>query len=210
MSRAYCYRCQRVQNACICQAIVSINNPISVYVLQHPDEARQSKGTEIIARLSLENYHCWQGEDFSSHQLLNQLIDSSPREVAVVYPSADAVSVTRFIDNNEFTIKHLIFIDATWRKAKKIWSLSTNLHRLLSLQLNPEIKSNYRIRKVPGDGYLSTVEAIAHCLTEFDNKPDRYQSMVNVFNAVIDANIENMGQDVYEKNYNKSDIEGTK
>jgi len=210
MSRAYCYRCQRVKDACICQDIVSIHNSVSVYVLQHPDEARQSKGTEIIARLSLENYHCWQAEDFSSHKLLNRLIESCPQQIAVVYPCEDAVSVTGFLDNKQCTIKHLIFIDATWRKAKKIWSLSTNLHQLTSLQLDSEMKSNYRIRKVPGDGYLSTVEAIAYCLSEFDSNPDKYKPMLNIFNAVINAKIDDMGQDVYEKNYNKRDIKDSK
>jgi len=171
--------------------------------LQHPDETRHSKGTEIIARLSLENYHCWQGEDFSSHQLLNQLIDTCAQEVAVVYPSIDAISVTSFVDNKQYAIKHLIFIDATWRKAKKIWSLSKNLQHLNSLQLDLEIKSNYRIRKVPGDGYLSTVEAIAYCLSEFDSEPDKYLPMLNVFNEMIDVQIGNMGNETYEKNYNK-------
>jgi len=181
--------------------------------LQHPDEARHSKGTEIIARLSLENYHCWQGENFSSHDLLNRLIDSCPNEVAVIYPSDQSTSLTAFLGNKDVSqqnIKHLIFIDATWRKAKKIWSLSTNLHQLVTLQLDLEVKSNYRIRKVPGDDYLSTVEAIAYCLSEFDSNAEKYQPMLKLFNAVIDKKIDNMGREVYEKNYKKKSIEDSK
>jgi len=208
MSRAYCYRCQRVEDDCICQHITRIDNPLSVCVLQHPDEARQTKGTEIIARLSLENYHCLQGENFSEHDQLNKLINSNPETICVVYPSDSAVSVTEFLvseDDIKSKVKYLIFIDATWRKAKKIWALSSNLHGLKTLKLNMDRKSDYRIRKVPADGYLSTVEAIAYCLSDFDGNSDRYQGMLSSFKVMIDKQIENMGQDVYESNYDNAD-----
>ena len=204
MSRSFCYQCQRVNEACFCHKVIQIDNPVSVYVLQHPDESRINKGTAIIAKLSLKNYQCWQGEDFSAHPGLNQLIQSAADSVAVVYPSEKACSVEDSLSENDTSkkIRHLIFIDATWRKAKKIWSLSTNLQALRTIKLDANNKSNYRIRKVPADGYLSTVEAITVSLSAIDQQPEKYQPLLNVFDSMIDFQIEQMGQQTFEHNYN--------
>lgn len=178
---------------------------MSVTILQHPDESRINKGTAIIAKLSLKNYQCWLGEDFSTHNALNQLINSSADSIVVVYPSEHAVSIDDYLkaDSAVKKIKHVIFIDATWRKAKKIWSLSTNLQSLPSIKLDTDKKSNYRIRKVPADGYLSTIEAITQCLSDFDGDDVKYQPMLTVFDSMIEFQIDKMGSDTYEKNYEK-------
>ena len=178
---------------------------MSVTVLQHPDESRINKGTAIIAKLSLKNYQCWQGEDFSSHKALNALIDFCADNIAIVYPSEQADSVNDYLkpDSADRSIKHLIFIDATWRKAKKIWSLSTNLHALSAIKLDAGNISNYRIRKVPADGYLSTIEAVTQCLSDFDGQDKKYQPLLDVFDSMIDYQIDQMGSDTYNKNYEK-------
>lgn len=201
MGRAYCYRCQRVEASCICQQAILIDNKVSVYVLQHPDETRHSKGTAIIASLCLQHYQCWQGEDFSQHKQLNSLLQAEKGSVYILYPSQDAIDINECISTDAGAIKHLIVIDATWRKAKKIWALSKNLHDLPALTFNKKYISNYRIRKVPDDGYLSTLEAISCCLGEIEIQPEKYQPMLSLFDSVIDRQIEAMGNDVYEKNY---------
>lgn len=172
-------------------------------VLQHPDESRINKGSAIIAKLSLKKYQCWQGEGFSAHASLNQLLKTAAEETAVLYPSADALPLMHDDSavQRDKKIKHLIVIDATWRKAKKIWSLSENLHALTSYKIGADIKSNYRIRKVPDDGYLSTIEAIAYSLSALDQSADRYQPMLDLFDSMIDFQIDKMGQNTYEKNY---------
>ena len=201
MSRAYCYRCHRVAASCICQQAQSIENSVSVYVLQHPDETRHSKGTAIIANLSLQNYCCWQGEDFSLHEALNSLIEQESGSCYVVFPSADAILLDDLNHTQKRQIKNLIVIDATWRKAKKIWALSRNLHTLPAITLSDDYVSRYRIRKVPADGYLSTVEAISYCLAEIENQSTKYQPMLELFDQIIDEKIDSMGKDVYRKNY---------
>jgi len=155
---------------------------VSVYVLQHPKESQINKGNASIAKMSLKNYKSWQGEDFSSHEGLNQLINSCTKNIAVIYPSEHAVSLKEYqkADSPEKTIEHVIFIDATWRKAKKIWSLSPSLHTLPCIKLDADNKSNYRIRKVPAEGYLSTVEAITDCLSGLEEDEEKYKPMLNI------------------------------
>ena len=201
MNRAYCYHCHRVAASCICQRAQSIENSVAVYVLQHPDETRHSKGTAIITGLSLQNYCCWQGEDFSRHQALNSLLEKQRDSCCVVFPAEDAMLLSELSNTQKRRIKNLIIIDATWRKAKKIWALSKNLHDMPAIKLSDDYVSRYRIRKVPADGYLSTVEAISYCLAEIENQPTKYQPMLDLFDQVIDEKIDSMGNDVYRQNY---------
>ena len=170
-------------------------------MLQHPDETRHSKGTAIIASLSLQNYCCWQGEDFSQHQALNSLLEQERDSCCVVFPSDDALLLDDLNEAEKRQIKNLIIIDATWRKAKKIWALSKNLHDLPAIKLSDDYVSRYRIRKVPADGYLSTVEAISYCLAEIENQPAKYRPMLELFDQVIDEKINAMGKNVYRQNY---------
>lgn len=174
-------------------------------MLQHPDESRAAKGSAIIAKLCLQQYQCWQGEDFSAHKKLNELLHQHADTTCIVYPSDTAVSLNSLKDvagNHARQIQHVIFIDATWRKARKIWALSQNLHTLPAVKLEPEENSNYRIRKIPADGYLSTIEAIACCLASLDNAREKYQPLLALFDRMIDFQIDKMGDETYQKNYN--------
>ena len=174
-------------------------------VLQHIDERRNNKGSAIIAKLSLKHYQCWQGEDFSSHEELNSLIKSHGDKIAVIYPSDNSVVIEEILQADDGVVnkklEYVIFIDATWRKAKKIWLLSKNLQQLMTLKLETDKKSNYRIRKVPADGYLSTVEAIVDCMSILDQDEAKYQPMLDVFDLMIDFQIKKMGSETYENNY---------
>ena len=210
MSRSYCYQCFRAEDACLCGWAVRIDNSINVIVLQHPDEVKNAKGSAVIAKLCLEHYQCWQGEDFSLHHEINQLIATSSDKICVLYPSESSVLIEDCLHNNTGAninnIEYVIFIDATWRKAKKIWQLSKNLHHLTTVKLDVANQSNYRIRKVPADGYLSTVEAITNCLAYIDQDLEKYQPMLDLFDEMIDYQIKKMGKSVYESNYqNNSD-----
>jgi DTW domain-containing protein YfiP len=209
MTRAYCYQCNKAKQACICNLIPSIYNRVNIYVLQHPSEAKQAKGSAVIAKLYLQNYQCLTGEDFSGNPLLNVLIQDHAESTFVVYPSESALSLDNCLDEaikkgqHEANLSNvnLIFIDATWPKAHKIWRLSPNLHALSCIALNLEKQSNYRIRKAPKDNSLSTIEAIVACLGYLENNMDKYQPLIEVFNKMIDFQINKMGDEVYQRNY---------
>jgi len=156
MSREVCYVCHRAKVACLCGRIERQANQIKVIVLQHPDEARHAKGSAIIAELGLRQYQCWVGENFTQHEKLNALIKNRADEIRVLYPAEQALELGAV---NNSPVEYLIIIDATWRKARRIWECNTHLHGLMCVALSAEKTSNYRIRKVPQVGYLSTVES---------------------------------------------------
>jgi len=204
MSRAFCYQCHRAKVACLCGRIEKQPNQIKLVVLQHPDEVSNKKATAIIAELGLQQYQRWLGEDFTEHDGLNQLLEDKQGKLAVLYPTENAAKLDVQLEINEArTIEALIVIDGTWRKAHKIWQLNPQLHQLQAVTFNEELSSDYRIRKEPEPGCLSTVESIVFALRILERSPQAYQGLLDLFNEMVDFQISKMGEGTYEQNYQK-------
>jgi DTW domain-containing protein len=206
MSRAYCYQCYRPETTCLCGKIKQVHNKPGIIILQHKDEVRHPKGSAIIADLYLQRCIRYIGEDFSSNQALNQILNKNQNKVFLVFPTANALSLSLFkqkhaVEENVLSQYTFVFIDASWRKAKKIWHVSTNLHQLTAIELDKLKQSNYRIRKEPAPGLVSTLESIVGLLSSLDSAPDKYQPLLEIFNEMIDHHIQCMGDAVYQKNY---------
>lgn len=202
MSRAFCYQCRRAKVACLCERIDKQPNRIKIYVLQHPEETNNPKGSAIIAELGLQQYKRWVGEDFSQHVELNELLADQQGKLAILYPSDEAEVIDDvWAVKNASSLECLLIIDGTWRKAKKIWELTPALHDFPAIKLNEDNISDYRIRKVPQQGYLSTVECIVEGLRKLENCPQGYQPLLDLFSNMIDFQIGKMGKQTYQKNY---------
>lgn len=178
-------------------------------VLQHPDEAKNPKGSAIIAELGLEQYMCWKGEDFNQHQRLESLLDESAGKTAILYPEEGAEwleaegTIAAGQDKPWADIENLIVIDGTWRKASKIWQINPRLHQLRRYRFREDMKSAYRIRKAPEQSYLSTVESIVYALRAIEDRPQVYADLLDLFGEMIDFQIKSMGKETYENNYLK-------
>lgn len=70
-TRARCPRCERALVACFCHSIRSLDNALSVLILQHPSEVKHAKGTAKIVELSLNNCQLLVGEDFGGNDTFN-------------------------------------------------------------------------------------------------------------------------------------------
>lgn len=156
-------------------------------------------GTARILTLSLTNSHHFVGENFSDHAELNALLQQSNVAHFVLYPGESAEEVSTQLTQNHDKIR-VILLDGTWKKAYKMWQLSSNLQTLPLLRLPTVLKGNYRIRKAPSDNALSTVEAGYHILSLLEPKNDFTPLMV-AFDNMIQFQIEQMPQGVFEKNY---------
>ncbi|MGF1758940.1 DTW domain-containing protein [Photobacterium sagamiensis] len=207
MSR-YCEQCGKAKKACICRWIQVIDAKTELWILQHPSELNRAIGTARILTLSLPNARLWVGEDFSQHDELNALLAKSGREVWLVYPGEDSVPISSLASTNiastspkKGTTRTLILLDGTWKKAYKMWQLSTNLHHLPSVNLDNVENGNYRIRKSPKEQGVSTVEAGYLALAALEGQPEMFAPLLDVFNQMIDYQIQQMPAGVYQKNY---------
>lgn len=202
MSR-YCEQCGKARKACICRWIQVIDAKTELWILQHPSEVKRAIGTARILTLSLPKARLWVGEDFSCHDELNALLQEPQREVYLIYPGEGAVPVSELAaqPHKSGKTRTLILLDGTWKKAYKMWQLSTNLHGLPTVNLDNAGQGNYRIRKSPKDQGVSTVEAGYLALTALEGENEKFAPLLDAFNQMIEYQIRQMPEGVFENNY---------
>ncbi len=155
-------------------------------------------GTARILSLSLKNSVTIVGEDLSDNEQLNDMLADTQYQHVILYPSehsAPVESVTR--PNKKLRV---ILLDGTWKKAFKMWQVSSNLHALNTVHLPKDLKGNYRIRKAPSENSLSTVEAGYHLLSLLEDGRD-FSPLLTAFDQMIQFQINQMPPGVFEKNY---------
>lgn len=165
--------------------------------MQHPKETKHAIGTAGIVQLSLQYCQTLTGDCVEDSTELATIIGK--QKPLLVYPDANAECIE---DINPNEITSLLFIDASWRKARRIMHESPELAALKKVKLNPKQASRYRIRKEPSKISLSTLEAIALCLSTLEKNPNKYQPLLNSMEWMIDQQIKTMGNKVFEENYN--------
>jgi DTW domain-containing protein YfiP len=197
-SRSFCTECDFLKSRCLCDTLKVIPNNVHLIVLQHPSETKHPLNTVRIMKKSFKEMTVMIGEDFSNNLRLNTLLSEPNNSCALLYPGDDAVVLNNTESHKEIT--HLILLDGTWRKAKKIFMLSKNLHVLPSIKLALETTSDYRIRKAPSDQSLSTLEAATSALNFLEPKLDTTAAIAS-FQKMVDFQIKKMGREVYQTNY---------
>jgi len=166
--------------ACICQFISTINNDILVVILLHPKEVNQSKGTLPLLTGSLSSFLVIEGENFSDNKQLNDILATYKQQAALLYPSDDAV-VLSSLEGSVGDFKCLILLDATWKKAYRMYMLSKNLHSISHIALPDHLVGQYAIRKTNKKNALSTLEACCYALEILENTPNKYQGLLEKF-----------------------------
>ncbi|UZE27690.1 tRNA-uridine aminocarboxypropyltransferase [Pseudomonas asplenii] len=197
MSRACCERCLRPQTHCLCPLIPQLDSRTRVLVLQHPSEVGHALNTARLATLGLANAELRVGEVFDD---LSTLLSPPGYQARLLFPADDAQLLQAYTERAEAQPLLLVVPDGTWRKARKLLYLNPLLASLPRVTLGPGAVSRYRLRKAPEPGALSTVEAIARALETLE-RPASFEALLKPFEALIDGQIQAMGNDTYRRNH---------
>ena len=200
VSSRYCAQCEKAQSACICQFIEQIDCAIPIIILQHPTETKKAIGTARLLALSLPQCAVFIGEDFSAHTKLNTLLANTHYQFSLIYPAEQATALTPVATNQK---QGIILLDGTWRKAFKMYQLSTNLHKLPCRTLDIQATTQYRIRKSSKTGGLSTVEAGFHALSLLTGSEQPFLPLLRSFDALIDTKLRYMPKELVTTRYTK-------
>lgn len=201
--RATCPNCEYILARCLCNSLQKIDNKTQIIILQHPSESSHALNTARLMTKSFLNIKLFIGEDFSDHEELNELIKTHKESIALIFPKVGSSALTSKMGH----ISHLIFIDGTWKKARKIYLLSKNLADLPTYSLETSKESQYKIRSSEFSKSLSTLEASLIALEKIENNLETI-TLEETFFKMINFQIEKMGEETYRKNYekkNKSD-----
>lgn len=197
MSRAQCSRCLRPQTHCLCALIPQLDSRTRVLLLQHPSEVGHALNTARLADLGLLNAELRVGEVFED---LATLLNPPGYQARLLFPGEDAQLIDTGEPSDESLPWLLVVPDGTWRKARKLLHLNPLLAQLPRVTLPEGAVSRYRLRKAPGPGALSTLEAIVQAL-EILEAPTSFAPLLRPFEALIEGQIEAMGADTYQRNH---------
>lgn len=187
--REMCTRCQYPIKTCVCSALSCIENQSKIIVLQDKNEVSNAKNTARLLALLLTNFSIIKSDDLASMKQLQDDCVNHPTSFALFFPSNNSsafesqfATLQKNNDTPPSPIKNLLFIDGTWRKAKRLYLSNEWLQSLPSFHFNEQLDGRYRIRKTSIDNGLSTLEAVAHVLSRTDgvtNKPfyDLFEKM---------------------------------
>ena len=158
MSRPTCPRCERPLAGCLCGCIRPLDNAVPLLILQHPEEARQAKGTARLLQLCLRRCERQVGEAFPAPATgTPPLLLLYPPEPGAPPPPAPPGTADP---------PRLVLLDGTWRQSRRLMRQSPWLQALPRLALTAQPPSRYAIRKAHAPHQLSSLEAAALALAQ--------------------------------------------
>ena len=181
--RPRCGRCALPSRTCLCALVAPVRNDVDVLVLQHPDEARQAKGSARLMRLSLARCRVVVGEVFEPAVLL-ELLDGDVSGNALLYPSE---TVARTSGGPPAALpRRLVLLDGTWRKSLRMLHANPLLQTLPRWSVAPVEAARYRaLRKARLSAQLSTLEAACAALAQIEGAPARYGPLLSAFDRFV-------------------------
>jgi DTW domain-containing protein len=188
--RLTCPNCLRAQTGCICYLISTVLSDVEVFILQHPLEVQETKGTARLLHLSLPNSSMLIGEKFEEKLLL------SSKKSILLYPTTaedHSLGIASPPELNTAWLEELknirlIIIDGTWRKSRKILCKNPYLQTLPRLVLQDLPVGQYTIRKARKPHQLSTLEATCAALAQLEGDKAKFEPLnqsFTDFNALI-------------------------
>ncbi|CAI8908582.1 DTW domain-containing protein [Pseudomonas sp. IT-347P] len=195
MTRPQCPRCLRPLTHCLCSLIPSLDSRTRVLLLQHPSEVNHALNTARLAALGLNNAELIVGEVFED---LPALLNRPGYQARLLFPAEDAQPMQAYGESDEPLL--LVVPDGTWRKARKMLHLNPLLAALPRVTLTEGGVSRYRLRKAPGPGALSTIEAIVQALQTLEPSAS-FEPLLKPFEALIEGQIAAMGEEIFQKNH---------
>ena len=195
MSRPQCSECLRPIAHCLCALIPSLDSRTRVLLLQHPSEVNHALNTARLAALGLNNAQLVVGEVFDD---LARLLSPPGYQARLLFPADDAQVLQSYTPSDEPLL--LVVPDGTWRKARKLLYLNPLLAALPRVTLAEGGVSRYRLRKAPGPGALSTIEAIVQALQVLE-APVSFEPLLKPFEVLIEGQIAAMGAEVFQRNH---------
>ena len=189
-----CPVCNRSMKACFCGFVAPFETKTRFVLLMHPKEFKYQKtGTGRLTKRSLPNSEIVMGENFTRNSRVQALLSDPAYHPVLLYPGRESVNLSEGGILSVPAGKQLLVlvIDGTWRLAKKMMHLSTNLHSLPRVCFTPSSASRFLIKQQPHANCLSTIEAVYYLLDALDrqgveNLRGRHATLLDALDKIVE------------------------
>jgi DTW domain-containing protein YfiP len=200
--RATCHHCRQSKFNCYCNHVQRFDPQMTFVILIHPVEVQRRIATGRMSHLCLENSYLIEGEDFSNHGLVNDLVDNPAHQCVMLYPGQDSVNLSDLDDAGRSAPfdqrkKLVVFvIDGTWATARKMVRTSRNLDALPRVCFSLDQPSSFRVRKQPAAGCYSTIEAIHQVIEllgpvyQYPTASRQHDNLLDVFDKMVEQQLQ--------------------
>lgn len=183
-----CEQCLIAKHYCICEGAEYASCDAAVCLLMYHNESFKPSNTgRLIAEIVPDNY-AFRWDRTSPDPALLALLNNDKYQPFVIFPAED-VETDRVVTQVEtFAGKQplFIFLDGTWREAKKMIRKSPYLDNLPVLSITAQKLSDYRLRVAPHAHQLGTAE-VAIMVLALANEVDASTKLEQHFIKFRDA-----------------------
>ena len=155
-----CEQCLIAKHYCICEGVEYASCSAAVCLLMYHNESFKPSNTgRLIAEIVPDNY-AFRWDRTSPDPALLALLNNDKYQPFVIFPAEDVETdrVVTQVETHAGKQPLFIFLDGTWREAKKMIRKSPYLDNLPVLSITSEKLSDYRLRVAPHAHQLGTAE----------------------------------------------------
>lgn len=171
-----CERCLYQRRVCVCARIPAIATRTRIVIVRHHSERHRSSNSGRLAHHALPNSVVVDHGGTDGPAVLPPLDGAW-----LLYPQGEPRAAAP-----EPPPRQLVVLDATWSQARRMYRKLDALRGLPVLRLPDEPMPVARLRESPGEGRVSTIEAIARALRLLEgDEPAR--ALERLFEAAVAA-----------------------
>ncbi|KJY81527.1 cytoplasmic protein [Vibrio galatheae] len=158
-----CRYCQVAEKDCLCAYQPDIDSDVAVMLLLSDNEVFKPSNTGRLILDVVKNGYAYQwSRTEPSAEMLSVLNDTKYQPI-VVFPEEYVADSSRLIEPNvaalcEDKTPLLIFLDGSWREARRMFNKSPYLDSLPVMSISPDSVSQYMMRRSDNEQHLATAE----------------------------------------------------
>lgn len=166
-----CLYCCIDKTYCICEHQPDIESNLAVLLLMSDNEVLKPSNTGRLIADTIKQSFCFQWSRTEPNPDLIALLNNSKYQPVVIFPEEYVEDSQRVINDvtalsNEGRVPLLIFLDGSWREARRMFRKSPYLNKFPVLSIKPEKVSEYVMRSSQNEDHLSTAEVAALVLDQ--------------------------------------------
>jgi DTW domain-containing protein len=170
-----CPRCLHLPQWCLCDEVPTVQTRTRVILVRHYREVTRSSNSGRLAALALPNSELL---DHGAPGTPATLLDAAMLEgAALLFPGGEPLSAAN-------PPAKLIVLDATWSQARRMRRKVRGLERIRTVSIPSAPTDRPRMRASPGEGKVSTIEAIAYALGELEGEAVR-DPLLTLFEVAV-------------------------
>lgn len=182
-----CQFCQVSEKHCICEYQPNIQSDIAVMLLVSDNEVFKPSNTGRLILDTVQEGYVFQWSRTEPDQEMLKLLSNEDYQPIVIFPDEYVDNKSRLISGNarEFCADKkplLIFLDGSWREARRIFRKSPYLDSLPVLSIQPDTISQYMMRRSDNEQHLATAEVASLVFAELKEQ-DAADTLTHWFEA---------------------------